>query len=107
MTFTLRHDKYGLPRVRADRAHRRLADFLETDVQENESLARELLQDLAAVEQKPAESLEVIGNAYVLTMAADGVTISDLYDDSSAPYRTDPDHFRRALTQWLAFITDS
>ena len=97
-------DSSGDPRVRG-RGHGRLvAGFLESDLQDSPTAAREVLRALDAVEAGREPSWERTGNAYTLTLAPEGATIQDENAEDSKPRPFSLAALREAVTGWVSFL---
>jgi len=113
-------DNHGIPRARGKHSEKLLMSFLESDVQGSEFVCHDLMNDINAVDDGTAESREFIGNAYCVSITADGVLISSNIDSEPSPsegdakadtgieteYKTTLKHFSEVLADWEAFILD-
>jgi hypothetical protein len=86
------------------RAHDRLAAFLMLDIQRSPDWARDLLAKIADVKAGTLPSWERIGNAYRLSLSAEGALIEDLVDRRSAPQRLPLAELEAAVTAWIEAI---
>jgi hypothetical protein len=81
-----------------------LCNFLETDIQDDESILQALLDDLWAVDNNHVTSREFFGNAHTVTMTSQSITINCEADETSQTYTTKLKHFHEVLLDWEAFI---
>ncbi len=78
-----------------------LADFLESDLQEDPKRGADLLKRLDQVTKGELKSFETTGNAFTLSVTAKGAKLASLHEDR-------PDHeitleeLRHALLGWLS-----
>jgi hypothetical protein len=79
-----------------------LADFLETDVQENPAWCEELLTGLD--QAYGGERFEAYGNLYELEAGPMGVELRKGYDGARAPLRLAIADLKRALAAWRRAI---
>jgi len=104
MKLEFYRDSAGDPRVRG-RGHGRLvAGFLESDLQDSPTAAREVLRALDSVESGREPSWERTGNAYTLTLAPEGATIQDENAEASKPRPLSLAALREAVTGWVSFL---
>jgi len=97
-------DAAGDPRARG-RGHGRLAaGFLESDLQDSPTAAREVLRALDAVESGREPSWERTGNAYTLTLSPEGALIQDENAEDSKPRSFSLAALREAVTGWVSFL---
>lgn len=96
LTFYL--DENGLPA--AEGSDRRLATFLQTDIQGSAEVAKSII---AAITD-PDYRGEITGNAHSLSVTKKMAIIESLYDDEM-PARTLPRaEFLATMKRWLTFI---
>jgi hypothetical protein len=81
-----------------------LARFLQSDVQGDLDAARAFLVALGAVERGEAPQPVVFGNAYAVTLSAQGITVCNAAVEGSRPEEYGFDEMRRALGIWIAAI---
>lgn len=99
-------DSAGDPRARG-RGHGRLAaGFLESDLQDSPTAAREVLRALDNVESGREPSWERTGNAYTLTLSPTGATIQDENSEDSKPRPFSLAALREAVTGWVSFLEE-
>lgn len=85
-----------------------LADFIEGDVQNDDIMARILLDDLGSVEKGEVSLEESSGNAFSVTIDPEGVLIENSvpgFEDWPS-YRYRHDEFRHALEQVLTVLEE-
>jgi uncharacterized protein YacL (UPF0231 family) len=100
-------DSAGDPRARG-RGHGRLAaGFLESDLQDSPTAAREVLRALDAVESGREPSWERTGNAYTLTLSPEGALIQDENAEASKPRPFSLTALREAVAGWLSFLEEA
>jgi hypothetical protein len=87
-----------------DGAHSRVAAFLMLDIQRSPDWARDLLVKIVDVKTGALPSWERIGNAYRLSLSAEGALIEDLVDRRSAPQRLPLAELEAAVTAWIEAI---
>ena len=81
-----------------------MAGFLESDLQDSPTAAREVLRALDAVESGREPSWERTGNAYTLTLSPEGATIQDENDEDSKPRPFSLAALREAVAGWVSFL---
>lgn len=81
-----------------------LASFLQSDVQGDLAAARELLAAIGAVERGEPPQPAAIGNAYAVSLSAEGMTIRNAIIKGSHPEQYGFDEARQALGVWIAAI---
>jgi hypothetical protein len=94
----------GRARAGSGRRGEVLARFLQSDVQGDPETAGMLLAEIAAAERgdKPQES--GVGNAFSITISADGATIGNAVLEGSVPEHYSLAELRAALELWTAAI---
>ncbi len=100
-------DKHGAPLAVAEGKdeEQALANFLQSDVQDDNIIARELLDMADEVARGALGRYEFNGNAHELTMKHDEAVIRNSMDDKDDTEQRIPlADFRRALSGWLTFI---
>lgn len=98
-------DREGAPRAEAaDPDGRVLALFLESDLQDDAGLCRELLGRVTAQPGANDEPVEFIGNSFAVAFAADVVTLSGHSEGNEHTAMLDPGRVETALRGWLEFI---
>lgn len=100
------YNEYGSPCARGPRTERVLMSFLETDVQGDDHICHDLMEDITAVEEREGEAREFIGNAHVVRIFKDGITIETQHTDPPEYYETGLKHFREILEDWENFILE-
>jgi len=90
-------DEYGTARATGE--DKRLAAFLESDIQDSLEIAENLLQLL----QHPQEA-EFNGNAYSVNIDPKTVCLSNQHDDEAVDRRLSREDFAEALTAWRKFL---
>lgn len=86
--------------ARASGEDKRLATFLESDIQDSVEITDHLLSLL----QLPQEA-EFNGNSHSLNIDPKTVCISNQLDDSAIDRRLSREDFAQALESWKVFIT--
>lgn len=98
-------DRDGAPRAEAtDPDGRVLALFLESDIQDDAGLCRELLGRMGAETGTSDRSFAFIGNSFAVTFGADIVTLSGHSEGNEHTGMLDPYRVETALRGWLEFI---
>jgi uncharacterized protein YacL (UPF0231 family) len=95
-------DAAGDPRAKGH--DRRLAGFLESDLQDSPAAAREILRAIDQVESGREPSWERTGNAYTLTLSPEGAMIQDENDESARPHALSLPELREAVAGWASFL---
>ena len=94
----------GIARAGSGRLGETLASFLQSDVQGDASHARAMLAEIAAVERGEAPQPARVGNAFSITIGADGAEIRNAVLDGSPSQRLTLGDLRAALEIWIAAI---
>ncbi len=81
-----------------------IAQYLVSDVQESPEVTLLLLDLVDQVASGDLESWEGTGNAFTLTLTAEGATIQPEFGSDDEPRRVSLDDLREALDDWLAMI---
>jgi hypothetical protein len=84
----------------SDRARDLIAAFLVIDIQHSPDWARDLLARIAQVKAGEIPAWERIGNAYRLSITAEGGLIEDRLDAASPPQHFPLEELAAALTAW-------
>jgi len=92
-------DDSGTPRAHG--RDRRLATYLETDVQDSTEIARELVACLADRSFRG----DITGNAHSLSISEKMATIESLYDDDMPARRLPREQLHSEVKRWLIFIS--
>jgi uncharacterized protein YacL (UPF0231 family) len=102
------HDETGEPRARGRGRYSRLASFLESDVQGSRTLLRRIARAVEDVEAGREERWESTGNAYTLTLTAEGAEIAGELDEEAVEEestRLSLADLRAALGEWAEFLS--
>lgn len=100
------HDETGEPRARGRGRYARLASFLESDVQGSRALLRRIAKAIEEVESGGEERWESTGNAYTLTLTAEGASIEgELADEDEATALVSLSDLRAALGEWAEHLS--
>jgi uncharacterized protein YacL (UPF0231 family) len=97
-------DADGVPRALCEGPGRTVAGFLESDLQDSTAAAHEVLRALDEVAAGRAASWERTGNAYTLTLSADGASLQDELDDEAQPYALSLPELRDVVASWVSFL---
>jgi uncharacterized protein YacL (UPF0231 family) len=81
-----------------------IASFLQSDVQADLEMARQLLASIGAAERGEAPQPAAIGNAYAVAVSPEGITLRNAVLEDSRPEQYGFDEMRRALGTWIAAI---
>jgi hypothetical protein len=100
----LYRDDDGCPRASARGAQRLLAAFLETDLQQDAALGRELRRRIAGIRKGETQRSEFIGNAHAVSLSPAGALLTSQFDPEAAPQHFDLDLFDAVVLRWIAFI---
>lgn len=92
-------DESGTPCARGQ--DRRLATYLETDIQGSTNIARELLDILADKNFRG----DITGNGHSVSIAEKTATIESLYDEETPARRLSRTHLQTEVKRWLTFIS--
>lgn len=85
-----------------DPAHDMLAAYLVVDIQRNLEWARDLANQVKAVQEGKIKEWERIGNAYRLKVTADGTLIEDLVDEDGPTRKISLEELGAAVDAWIA-----
>ena len=106
--ITARRHPAGHLEARARRGSGRhgeiLAAFLQSDVQGDAESARALLAEIGAAERGDTPQPGGVGNAFSITIGADGVTLRNAVVEDAVPERYSLGELRAALKGWMAAI---
>ncbi len=105
MTMQFSRDKDGAPIATGEGKQRVLADFLQSDIQDDAIIARELLEMADEVARGALGRYEFTGNAHELTLRESGATLVESHGGDDRGVEIPLADFRRALSGWLTFIT--
>ncbi len=94
----------GLARAGSGRPGAVLASFLQSDVQGDLAHAGALLAEIAAVERGEEPQPGGVGNAFSITIAADGAAIRNAVVEGARSERFSLGDLRAALEAWIAAI---
>jgi hypothetical protein len=94
----------GRPRPGSGRHGEILADFLQSEIQGDLATAREFLDEIAAAERGEQPRPGGAGNAFSITIAADGAVIRNVVLEGATPERYSLAELRSALESWVAAI---
>jgi len=98
-------DDEGAPRAEGfDDDFRVLALFLESDIQDDRTLCRELLGRMTARASDNDHPVEFVGNSFAANFGADVVTLNSHAEDSGHAAMLEPHQVELALGGWLEFI---
>ncbi len=98
------HDAEGSPRAESDMpALASLAQFLESDIQDDRSTCIDLLGELMSM-RKGASPFEFIGNSWVLSYSEEFAALANHADDDADAIPLQPETIKEALREWLEFI---
>lgn len=104
MKLHLYRDADGSPRARGERPGDLLAGYLESDLQGSVTSTVRLLDLLDRLEAGEIEHWEETGNAYTLTLAPEGGTITPEWAEDVAPDLVPLADLRDGLSRWLALL---
>jgi hypothetical protein len=98
-------DGEGAPRAEGfDPETQVLALFLESDLQDDSSLCREVLARMAEGSPAHGNRAEFIGNSFVVGFGPDGVVLTGHPEGNRHNARVDPRRVEKAVREWLEFI---
>jgi hypothetical protein len=98
------HDADGSPRAETDSpALAGLAQFLESDIQDDRSTCIDLLGELMSM-RKGARPFEFIGNSWLLSYSEEFAALANHADEDAAAVPLPPQTIREAVREWLEFI---
>ncbi len=96
----------GAPRAEGyDEADQVLAGFLESDLQDDAIVARELLERLALPVDADDQVDAFVGNAYAVTVDGETVTLAGNAEGNDRTAMISLDDLRRAVSGWLKFVS--
>ncbi|MHC1745475.1 MAG: YacL family protein [Syntrophobacteraceae bacterium] len=98
-------DRDGAPRAGVEPGNEMLKSFLEEDVQESVATCRAVLSALQEIGGERSEWRQT-GNAHVLTILSDRVTIDPLFLEDNLPYEVSRAELESVMKRWLALISD-
>lgn len=96
MKFYFEKDQTAI--AEAEGEHEILANFLQSDIQQDEQLCTILLKKL-----NENNNYEMIGNSHEMTQQGETITIKNLLDDKSARYKQT--FVLDTLKEWEHFIS--
>lgn len=88
-----------------DPGSRVLAHFLESDIQDDATLCRELLSRIARLDAPDSPPVEFIGNSFAATFSPEGAQLGGHSEGNEHSARLDTRQVERAMAEWLAFIS--
>jgi len=103
-------DSSGTPVAKAESSEALLAAFLETDLQGDPGMCREVLTFLKQAKKKykkgggAERQLSFSGNGHVLEARKNEIIISSQYDDTLSPYHLKRKKLKKIVKRWLKFI---
>ena len=97
-TLTFTHDSEGNPALKGN--DERLITFIETEIQESEAIANELLAML-----KNGKDTEFHGNAHSVIIREETATIEANFDDEAPDRRLDKEELASLINRWIEFIS--
>jgi uncharacterized protein YacL (UPF0231 family) len=100
----LYRDSSGDPRARCEKGRHLLAGFLESDIQGSVSLGRKILAAIDKIAGGHLDEWERTGNAYTLTLSADGADLETDVDDDTEALHVSLDELRAAVADWVEFV---
>ena len=92
-------DASGVPRAKSDAQQHLVADFLESDVQGDSTLCRELIHRLTHA----TSGWEWVGNAHSVVLNNDNVYIAGLFEDEQE-FAINVQELVGLLINWLSFL---
>ncbi len=102
--ITISRDEEGMLRAVGTGRNRLVATFFETDIQEDEEIARELLTEVQALRAGSKTRFEISGNGHSLVLTGKTATIESLFDDSAPARRLKLEQFHELLRRWLTAL---
>jgi hypothetical protein len=98
------HDTDGAPRAESGSpALASLAQFLESDIQDDRSTCIDLLGELMSM-RKGARPFEFIGNSWLLSYSQEFAALASHADEDAEAVPLPPQTIREAVREWLEFI---
>ncbi len=107
MKIQFYRDAAGDARARGRGRGKRVAGFLESDLQDSPASAREVLQAIDDVEAGRIDSWERTGNAYTLTLSPQGASVQDEIDEDAEPHVFTLSEIREAVEGWVSFLNSA
>lgn len=104
MKLKLYRDDAGDARARGRGRGKRVAAFLESDLQDSPDSAREVLKAIEGVEAGRLDSWERTGNAYTLTLSPQGAALQNEMDEDAEPHVLSLSEIREAVEEWISFL---
>jgi hypothetical protein len=98
------HDTDGSPRAESKiPALASLAQFLESDIQDDRSTCIDLLGELISM-TRGSRPFEFIGNSWILSYSEEFAALANHADDDADAIPLEPETIREAVREWLEFI---
>lgn len=104
MKLKFYRDDAGDARARGRGRGKRVAGFLESDLQDSPESAQEILRAIEDIEAGRVDSWERTGNAHTLTLSPKGATLQNEMDEDAEPCVLSLPEIREALADWMAFL---
>ena len=84
-----------------DPSDRQIAEFLTLDIQNSPEWAQDLADHIEAVRRGDEERWERFGNAYELTLTAEGAAIADAINETGDAVQVSLEHLAEAVQTWI------
>lgn len=97
-------DEDGAPRARGENMAV-LAQFLESDIQDDIETAKELLAVLNDDDPEDRENYDFVGNSFALSFAGEEVVLTCHALEDADEIHLRREMVRQSLQDWLAFIS--
>lgn len=98
-------DDEGSPTVIDDGKQPMLANFLQSNIQDDLSLGQDILEVTKRVIAGELKDYDFSGNAHILNISASGVSIKRADDEQVEKQRYLLNEFQTAISDWLTFIS--
>lgn len=83
-----------------------LAHFLESDIQDDVTLCRELLSRIGRIDSQKESPVEFVGNSFEASFGTDSVELKGHSEGNEHAAALDPEQVERAISGWLEFISE-
>ena len=103
MTADIRfyRDQEQQPRIQACPDHIPLADYLASDLQEDET-SGEILKRLKT--ENYGGEQEINGNSYTVILEPEFITLENMFDEEMSPYQIPVKDFIKIISSWIDFL---
>jgi hypothetical protein len=107
MKLKFYRDPAGDARARGRGRGKRVAGFLESDLQDSPASAQEILRAIEEIEAGRVDSWERTGNAHTLTLSPEGAVLQNEMDEEAEPSSLSLSEIREAVAGWSSFLNSA